>query len=390
MGRGGQGALESSRELEVRSLSLGSLPAEQWDALVSDGYPFARHAFLHALEESGAVGGESGWSPRHLGVWRGERLVGALPCFEKHHSFGEYVFDWQWADAWERAGGAYYPKLVSAVPFTPAAGPRLLHAVGESHMALVEALLPWLESPRVSGWHLLFPSQAESQRWRAAWPALALRYGVQYHWHDRGYHDFEGFLATFTAKRRKEVRRERRKVAEQGLTLHRLCGAEIDEAALRHFYRCYQITYLEHGQRGYLPLAFFVLLLQRMPEALVLVQARHHGMPVACSLFFQGGDTLYGRYWGSEVHADCLHFEACYYQGIDYCLTQGLEHFDPGTQGEHKIPRGFEPLLTHSLHWLAAPSLRHAVETFLADERALTIARRDAAGELLPFRRDQA
>lgn len=376
---------------EVRDINaLAEIDAAQWNALTGPDYPFLRHEFLEALERSGAVSPHTGWTPKHVTLWQGERLVGILPRYLKDHSRGEYVFDWQWADAFERAGGRYYPKQLSAVPFTPATGPRLALAEDIDADRALGALALHLEAAAFESWHLLFPDEESAVRWQRVWPSLLQRESIQYHWFDRGYDDFDGFLATMTSKRRKEVRRERRLVADQGLTMRRLAGREIDEAALESFYRCYQITYLEHGQRGYLNYEFFRLLLERMPASLLLVQALDQtSRPVAAALCLRGSTTLYGRYWGSEVEASCLHFETCYYQGIEYCLEAGLERFDPGTQGEHKIARGFEPTSTRSLHWLAHEGLRDAVADFLGRERQALDEVRGHMVEMLPFRRDR-
>ncbi|WP_148253047.1 GNAT family N-acetyltransferase [Aidingimonas lacisalsi] len=376
-----------------RSLSLQVLPAiesispERWNALVDADYPFLRHEFLHALEASGAVCAATGWEPRHLTAWRGERLVGAMPCYRKYHSFGEYVFDWAWADAWERAGGRYYPKALTAIPFTPAPGPRLLletRSEGEAVMGLFAAA--W-ENDDVSSWHLLFADDAEIDSWQSTHPALVTRHGLQFQWRDDGYGDFEGFLSALTSRRRKEIRRERRIVADQGLEIVRLVGEAIDQPALEHFFRCYRITYLERGQQGYLNFDFFQRLRDTLPEALVLIQARADGRPVAAALCLQGSRTLYGRYWGSEVVAECLHFEACYYQGIEHCLAHGLTLFDPGTQGEHKLTRGFAPRRLRSLHHIDDPGLRDAVARFCREEREHIDAYANRAQGALPFKR---
>lgn len=375
--------------LMIRELTrVADVPLETWNALVGRRYPFLRHEFLDALESTGCVDAESGWVPRHLSLWQGERLVGVLPHYLKMHSFGEYVFDWSWADAWERAGGRYYPKRLSAIPFTPAIGPRLAVASDISLTQAIQAVAAFFEErgDNVSSWHLLFADEREVTQWQVQWPSLLRREAVRFEWRDAGYGDFEGFLASMVGKRRKEIRRERRKVAEQGLSLHRLSGGDIDAAALAHFYRCYRITYLERGQMPYLSEAFFTRLRATMGEALMLVQVRQGDTPVAAALYLQGGDTLYGRYWGSEVVADCLHFEACYYQGIEYCLEQGLKCFDPGTQGEHKLLRGFSPELSTSLHYLPHSGFREAVARFCVEERQAMGHYRLACRERLPFR----
>lgn len=376
--------------LKLSSLSaMSDIKASQWDALAGD-QPFLRHAFLNALELSGSVSRETGWEPCHACVWQGDQLVGALPMYRKHHSYGEYVFDWGWAEAFEKAGGDYYPKILSAIPFTPVPGVRTLLAktldAGAVRALLASAWQSLCEQQSLSSWHLLFADENDVAAWQAQFPELIAREGVQFQWRDAGFGDFDGFLASLTSKRRKMIKRERRLVAEQGLTLARLEGENISPEAMTHFYRCYSMTYLERGRSPYLNKAFFEQLRQTMPEALMLVQARLDGQPVASALYFRNEKTLYGRYWGSEVVADCLHFEACYYQGIEYCLQRGLTLFDPGTQGEHKLIRGFAPQRIRSLHYLAHPGLAAGVAQFCQQEGAHINAYREAAYKALPFK----
>ncbi|MBP5978829.1 MAG: N-acetyltransferase [Halomonas sp.] len=376
--------------LKLSSLSaMSDIKASQWDALAGD-QPFLRHAFLNALEVSGSVSSETGWEPCHACVWQGDQLVGALPMYRKHHSYGEYVFDWGWAEALERAGGEYYPKVLSAIPFTPVPGVRTLLAktldADAIRALLASAWQSLCAQQSLSSWHLLFADENDVAAWQAQFPELIAREGVQFQWRDPGFGDFDGFLASLTSKRRKMIKRERRLVAEQGLTLVRLEGEDLTPEAMTHFYRCYSMTYLERGRAPYLNKAFFEQLRQTMPEALMLVQALLEGRPVASALYFRSEKTLYGRYWGSEVVADCLHFEACYYQGIEYCLQQGLTLFDPGTQGEHKLIRGFAPQRIRSLHYLAHPGLAAGVAQFCQEEGAHIKAYREAAYQALPFK----
>nr|WP_298410445.1 GNAT family N-acetyltransferase [uncultured Halomonas sp.] len=374
---------------EVRTIaSMEAVPALQWNALIDADQPFLRHEFLHALEASGAVTSATGWTPAHLLVWQKDILVAAMPRYYKNHSRGEYVFDWSWADAWERAGGDYYPKALTAIPYTPAPGTRTAISKRVEKPAVFAALAQYCCDESLSSWHLLFAENREVDAWKAAVPELIERQGVQFQWQDSGFGDFDGFLAAMSSKRRKEIRRERRRVAEQGITLSRLTGDEIGPAALAHFYRCYQMTYLERGQRPYLPFDFFQRLQRTLPEALVLIQARAEEQPVAAALCLQGSKTLYGRYWGSEVEADCLHFETCYYQGIEHCLANGLTRFDPGTQGEHKLMRGFAPRQLRSLHYIVNPDFRRAVSHFCTQERTHIEAYYRHAQERLPFRHD--
>lgn len=370
--------------------SIEQVPMAAWNVLSGEDYPFARHEFLYALEASGAVSPQTGWAPRHLLVHQGERLVGALPMYHKAHSMGEYVFDWSWADAWQGAGGHYYPKALTAIPFTPAPGPRLLldSSVDPvlARQALLETLLQALSDKGLSGWHLLYASAEEVVAWQAASSALVPRQGVQFQWHNNDYADFTDFLAALTSKRRKAIRRERRRVAEQGIEMRRLEGRAITQQDMAHFYRCYQLTYLERGQRGYLNLDFFQRLLDTMPESLLLVQALDDGRPVAAALSLQGKNTLFGRYWGCEEVHDGLHFEACYYQGIEHCLARGLRCFDPGTQGEHKLNRGFLPQRLTSLHMMADPRLHAGVEHFCREESLAVERYYQAALLASPFR----
>ena len=374
-------------ELILKALpAIEAVPAAQWNALVGDDHPFLRHEFLHALEASGVAAPATGWIPNHLTLWRDGALVGGMPHYHKLHSYGEYVFDWGWADAWERVGGRYYPKGLTAIPFSPVPGPRLMLAADIDPLQARERLSEGWQCAELSSWHLLYAEDEEVDAWLAARPDLLERHGVQFQWQDANYGDFEGFLAALSAKRRKTIRRERRRVAEQGLTLRRLVGEEIDEPALTHFFHCYEITYLERGRHGYLNLDFFRRLRRTLPEALLLVQVHLDDQPVAAALCLQGSRTLYGRYWGSEVLADCLHFEACYYQGIEHCLAHGLTRFDPGTQGEHKLTRGFAPRRLRSLHYLADLGLRTAVANFCAEEQRHVEAYCRAAERALPFR----
>lgn len=370
--------------------AIGAVTASQWDALVDNDQPFLRHAFLDALEASGSVSLATGWEPCHLSIWQGEQLVAAMPMYRKHHSYGEYVFDWGWAEALERAGGRYYPKALSAVPFTPVPGVRTLiakHADAHAVRALLaEAWQEQCESQTLSSWHLLFAEEEDVTAWQVQCPELISREGVQFQWRDRGFGDFDGFLASLTSKRRKMIKRERRLVADQGLQVTRLAGDAISPDAMAHFYRCYAITYHERGRPPYLNQDFFERLRQTMCESLVLVQASVDERPVAAALYFRGANTLYGRYWGSEVVADCLHFEACYYQGIEYCLQNGLSLFDPGTQGEHKLVRGFAPQRVRSLHYIRHPGLAAGVAQFCHEEGAHVSAYREAAYQALPFK----
>jgi predicted N-acyltransferase len=345
--------------------SLASVPAEQWDALVGD-HPLMRHAFLHALHETGCASDATGWAPQYLTLWEGERLAGAMPMYLKDHSYGEYVFDWAWADAYERHGMRYYPKLLSAIPFTPATGPRLLADSQRARARLIEAALVLAREQRVSSLHVLFPVDAEVQELEAH--DLMLRTGVQFKWRNDGYRDFQDFLSRFTHDKRKKIKQERRYVREAGIQYLRLSGRQASTEQWDFFYRCYTRTYREHHSTPYLNRRLFERLTQTMPDNLLLVIGHLEGKPVCSALNVHNSHTLYGRYWGSTHHVSGLHFETCYYQALEFCIERGIALFEGGAQGEHKLARGFMPERTYSAHWLAHPQFAHAVEDFLRRE----------------------
>jgi predicted N-acyltransferase len=365
--------------------ALDQITAADWDALLPDGQPFLRHAFLDALEQSGSVGPGTGWQPCHqLARDASGQLRAALPCYLKQHSFGEYVFDMAWADACARAGIAYYPKLLVAVPFTPVGGARLL-GEPEQALALLDGLQAGMEALGVSSVHLNFGERREIGllEGREGWLE---RLGCQFHWHNRGYRDFQDFLDRLSSRKRKQFRKEREQVTGQGIEFDWRRGHELSEADWDFVYHCYANTYRVRGRQPYLTRAFFSLLAERMPEAIRVVFARRGSRPVAMAFSLVGDGVLYGRYWGCLAEYDRLHFETCFYQGIDYAIEHGLQCFDAGAQGEHKLLRGFEPVLTRSWHCLTHPGLRAAVAEFLTQER---LAVRAYAGEmrgLLPYR----
>ncbi|WP_036256909.1 GNAT family N-acetyltransferase [Spongiibacter marinus] len=372
--------------------SIHRVAAEEWDAVAGDDYPFLQHTFLAALEDSGATTAETGWLPQHLVIREGGVLCGLLPLYIKSHSYGEYVFDWAWADAYRRHGLEYYPKLLSAIPFTPATGPRLCLRddlkADALYTVVVEQLQRRAEQLSASSAHILFPDVNDAERWQRA--GLLQRVGPQYHWFNRGYQCFDDFLATFSSRKRKNLRKERRTVTEQGLRLERLPGSDVSESQWRFFFHCYQMTYAKRsGHGGYLSEAFFQAIAQSMADRLLLVLAYEGDVPVAAALNFQGADTLFGRYWGCIREYDFLHFEACYYQGIEHCIEQGLSKFDPGAQGEHKIQRGFEPITTYSQHWLADASFSDAVARFLHTEQRHIAEYLQEAAQALPFKQGE-
>lgn len=369
--------------------SLLQIDEAVWNNLAGDRYPFMRHEFLSALERSGSVSGQTGWTPRHLAVFEHDQLITAMPLYLKTHSSGEYVFDYQWADAYRRYGLKYYPKWLSAVPFTPCQGPRLIISDSVDQCLVFQLLLKIIkehsEKQNISSWHCLFPNEQLTGLFSS--PGLSVREGVQFHWFNKGYRDFDDFLQTLTSSKRKMLKRERRKVNEAGIELRRIPGKKVSEAEWRSFFQFYRMTYLKNGMRPYLNLDFFLLCAAAMADSMLLVLALKQGVHVGSALSFIGADTLYGRYWGCHEEYDFLHFEACYYQGLEYCIEKGLQRFDSGAQGVHKIARGFEPVTTYSVHWFKNAGFAEAVEHFLAHEKkAVRNYKRDAA-LYLPFKK---
>ena len=349
--------------------SLSEIGQVAWDGLLAqqeEANPFLSYAFLHALHESGSASPESGWQPQYIALYDGDTLAAALPLYVKGHSYGEYVFDWAWADAYGRHGLDYYPKLLSAVPFTPVAGPRLLAVDDAARAALIAVLNATQRATEVSSTHILFPPEAHARQLQEA--GFMLRSGVQFHWLNPGYASFDEFLATLEQKKRKNIRAERRKVAQAGVTLRRVRGADATDADWKLFNRCYRHTYAAHHSTPYLNLDFFRRIGSSMPDNILLVIAEREGRAIAASLVIHSADTLYGRYWGELEHVPCLHFEAAYYQPLEFCIEQGIKTFEGGAQGEHKMARGFLPTRTYSAHWLAHPSFADAIERFLERE----------------------
>ncbi|HSN21050.1 MAG TPA: GNAT family N-acetyltransferase [Usitatibacter sp.] len=355
-----------------------------WDALAG-GNPTLSFAFLESLHRTGCASAASGWAPCFPTLWDGGRLAGAAPLYAKSHSFGEYVFDWAWADAYERHGIPYYPKLLCAVPFTPATGARLLAEDPAARERLVAAMLGIARDSRLSSLHVLFPAERDAGTLRAA--GFLERRGVQFHWSNPGYASFDAFLAELSHDKRKKIRQERRRVAQAGVRLRRLTGREATAADWDFFTACYRRTYREHRSTPYLNRAFFGMIAERMPDAVLLVVAERDGRPIAAALDLFGGGTLYGRYWGSVEHIPGLHFEACYYQAMEFCIERGIARFEGGAQGEHKHARGFLPETTRSFHWLAHPGFARAIDDYLEREGAGIEAYVDELNERTPFRR---
>lgn len=368
--------------------SIHAVEVRAWDALNPGRYPGLLHGFLSALEDSHSVGPETGWQPVYVTCEDAAGLAGAMVCYLKDDSYGEYVFDWAWADAYHRHGLAYYPKLITAVPFTPATGPRMLCRPDADSETVAKVLIETVRrdlAPTVSSWHVLFPDEASRQQLLANGDWIE-RHGVQFHWTNQDFTDFDDHLALFNSKRRKEAKRERRRVAEQGITFEHLDGHALDADALAVLFHCYQMTYAVRGSRGYLTAEFFRLAAERIPDSLCVAFALRAGERIAMSLCLRDATTLYGRYWGALEAIDCLHFETCFHQWIEYAIAQGIQRFDPGAQGEHKIARGFAPVKTTSLHDLAEPEFRRAVADFVKRERAHIHHYFTACDEHTPFK----
>ena len=364
--------------------SLDDVPAGEWDRL-HGGNPTLAHAFLDSLHRSGCASASTGWAPCHLTRWQGGALAGAVPLYAKSHSYGEYVFDWAWADAYERHGLAYYPKLLAAVPFTPATGPRLMAGSDAARDELAAALLDHARRLRVSSLHVLFPGDADAQALRRA--GFLERTGIQFHWRNAGYGSFGDFLGALSHDKRKKIRQERRRIAEAGVAIRRATGREASEADWDFFAKCYRRTYREHRSTPYLTREFFGMIARRMPDNVLLVIAERDGRPVAAAMDLFSADTLYGRYWGAVEFVPGLHFEACYYQAIEFAIERGIARVEGGAQGEHKHARGFLPEVTRSFHWLAHPAFARAVDEYLAREGAGICAYVDELNERTPFRR---
>ncbi len=371
---------------------IADIDREAWNAMGVAPYPFLRHEFLSALEEQDCLGERFGWLPRHLTLWDDAgRLAGAAPLYLKFNSYGEFVFDWAWADAYERHGLRYYPKLVSASPYTPATGPKLLlHPLaGEDTRAmLINAGLELAQQSNVSSLHWLFTTPAESDLLEQT--GLLRRIGCQFHWQNHGYADFDAFLAALTSGKRKNIRRERRRVSEAGVTFRLLDGHSASLRDWKVFHGLYESTFHRRGGLPTLSLGFFRAIAESMPDSVLLVMADHGNKPVAAAFCLVGTDTLYGRHWGCNEFFDNLHFEACYYQGLDFCIRNRLARFEPGAQGEHKVARGFLPTVTQSAHWLADARFADAIARHLAHERD---GMRDYVAEMhthSPYRAPQA
>jgi uncharacterized protein len=363
---------------------LADVDAGEWNKLAGD-HPFLRHEFLYNLERSGCVSKETGWDPHHLALRRNGSLVAVMPLYLKHHSYGEYIFDWAWADAYHRGGLNYYPKLLSAVPFTPVTGPRLLTQEHGLRVQLANAAIDLAREINASSVHILYPTLSQASELSSS--NYLLRDSTQFHWHNHGYRDFADFLDGMSHDKRKKIKQERRKLKELGIQFERIEGAKISETDWRFFEHCYRTTYRQHHSSPYLNLDFFLSLGREMPDAIVMIKATANGKPVAAALNLKGSGRLFGRYWGADDYVPGLHFEVCYYQGIAYCIEQGIEIFEGGVQGEHKLARGLMPIKTYSNHWLAHPQFSSAIADYLTRESAGVDRYMDELNDMSPFKK---
>jgi len=368
---------------------IAEISAHEWNALVGGCYPYLRHEFLLAAEQSGCVSPETGWSPRHVALYDdNNRLLGAMPLYEKSHSWGEFVFDWSWAQAYAQAGLDYYPKLVSAAPFTPAPSSRMFAAEQKLKPALLQAALAYAAANDHSSLHVLFPRDDELPLLEEQ--GLRLRKDCQFHWHNHNYRSFDEFLGTFSSRKRKKARRDRRHGREAGIQFRWLTGRELDAAVWSDVYQLISLTFLRRGAMPYFSYDFFVEVSQRMPENILVILAEKNRTATAAAVFFVSDQVLYGRYWGSDSPYNALHFETCYYQGIDFCIANGKKIFEPGTQGEHKISRGFTPVPTWSAHWLARPEFLAAVTNYVTAEERHIDRYIDAVKQHSPYKDREA
>jgi predicted N-acyltransferase len=372
--------------------SIDELNAREWNALGGDTNPFVRHEFLAALEHTGCIGAGTGWEPCYFTLRDDKGLAGAVPAFRKSHSYGEFVFDFSWAQAYSRVGLRYYPKLTVAVPFTPATGPRLLIRPDVDRNAVARQLLSEIEayttSHSISSVHALFLDEtAHTACKEAGW---LIRRDCQFHWANHGYASFDAYLETFTADKRKKAKRERRRVAEAGISFETRLGPDLDERTLDSVYAFHRDTFRRHGHEPYLTRAFFSEAARTVGESLMVKLAVRAGTPVAAAVFFWSREALFGRYWGASEDYNSLHFEACYHQGIEFCIERGIARFEPGTQGEHKVSRGFEPTLTWSAHFIANRRFREAIEEYLEREGASVDAYAQEIQAHVPYKQTSA
>lgn len=369
--------------------SITEIDPEDYSRLINTDNPFVQFDFFKTLEDSAAIGHHSGWITQHLIVLHNNKLIAFLPLFIRTNSYGEYVFDFEWAKAYHSYGLNYYPKLTTAIPFTPSAGQRIFYDPAYKNNELFNAIYLQIkhitQKNQYSSWHLLFPRKSEHEELNDK--TLLKRLGVQFHWFNHDYKNFDDFLCRLTHKRRKNIKRERKQVYSQGLTLSNIEGKDVSPALWKEFYLFYQLTYAKKsGHSGYLPADFFTLIGQRMPEKIVMITVKSNQKVVAAALCFKDNNTLYGRYWGCRQEFEYLHFETCYYQGIEYCIQHKLKKFDAGAQGGHKVQRGFEPVYTYSNHWIKDKPFREAINNFLVEEQQYTKSYFQHITEKTPFK----
>ena len=368
---------------------IEQIDSKCWNDIATNSDPFHQYAFIEALERSKSVESKTGWHPQHLTIYQNEDLIGILPLYTKNHSYGEYVFDFAWANTYREYGLNYYPKLISAIPFTPVTGARLMLKAGinESELMpqLCKAIQKYVLQNRLSSIHWLFVPESISYSLNEQ--QHMTRRAVQFQWFNRNYQSYDDFCAVLTSRRRKSIRNERRKVKEQNVEVERVYSGSITLEHIDFFYQCYQQTYLKRsGHQGYLNREFFTRLYHSMPDNIMLVIASRNDEFIASALYLYDDKQLYGRYWGAMEDVNNLHYECCYYQGIEFCIEQNISTFNPGTQGEHKILRGFEPIFCYSNHWLAEPAFHDGVKRFLKQEDAGIVSYKKNATELLPFK----
>ena len=369
--------------------SINEISREDWNRITGLDYPFIRHEFLYALEKSACVDEETGWAPQHCMVYDKGELIALMPMYRKTHSHGEYVFDFEWAHAYQLHGLSYYPKWLTAIPFTPCEGERLFVKAGIDKESILKLILSFFissaDSENISSWHCLYPTSAETELLESL--NLTIRKGVQFRWTNKGYRDFKDYLDSFNSKKRKNLLRERRFISDQGIALKQIDGKDITEEQLNIFYQFYQLTYLKRGNPPYLNLTFFKGIAETIPDQLLLILAVKDSTYVGAAFSLVGGANFYGRYWGCYEEYNSLHFEACYYQGLEYCIKNNLKRFDSGAQGEHKIARGFEPVTTYSAHWICDPKFSALIGKFTKREASLMEKYRTNVAELLPFKK---
>jgi len=370
--------------------AIDEIPAEAWDSCAGDVNPTVSHVFLAALEDSGSVTARTGWAPQHLSLAGADgRIVGVVPLYLKSHSYGEYIFDWGWADAYERAGGRYYPKLLSAVPFTPVPGPRLLvrpDAPAETKDQLIAAMQEIVRQHKISSLHVNFPEAGEADRLAKA--GFLPRIGQQFHWTNDGYGDFGDYLAALNSRKRKAIKKERREAVADGIEIEVLTGAGLTPPVWDAFFRLYLATSDRKWGSAYLNRRFFALIGERMGDRIVLVMARHGAQYIAGAFNILGRETLYGRNWGARREHRFLHFECCYYRAIEFAIERGLARVEAGAQGPHKLQRGYLPVPIYSAHWIPDPGFRRAVASFLAREREMVTDKIEHLAEYSPFRHE--